>query len=181
MGHAMAKEKKEMGQRVYSADYETYYDKDYSLKKIPVWPYVHDSRFDAYMLSVAGDDGFLWVGHPTKFDWSLFEGAIVLHHNAAFDALVTRRLQEEGKIPVFNPAAVHDTIDLARYLKLPAPLKDIAKFVFRLPDLAAAGKRVREKMKGLSSDQLMSDPEVVEYCANDAKLCLRVWKEFSHL
>ena len=168
-------------QRVFSVDYETYYDAEYSLKKIPVWPYVYDGRFDAYMVSVAGPNGFVWVGHPSKFDWALLEGQIVLHHNAAFDALVTKRLQEEGKIPVFKPAAIHDTIDLARYLKLPAPLKDIAKFVFRLPDLARAGKNAREKMKGLSVDRLMADPEILEYCANDARLCLRVWEEFSHL
>ena len=170
-----------MEKRVFSVDYETYYDAEYSLKKIPVWPYVYDKRFNAYLVSVAGPDGFLWVGHPSKFDWSLLNGQIVLHHNASFDALVTRRLQEEGKIPAFSPVAVHDTIDLARYLKFPAPLKDVAKFVFKLPDLAVAGKNAREKMKGVPVDRLMDDPEILKYAANDALLTLRLWDEYSEL
>ncbi len=179
-GHAVARELK-MEKRVFSVDYETYYDSEYSLKKIPVWAYVYDARFDAYLVSVAGPDNFLWVGHPSKFNWSMLEGQIVLHHNAAFDALVTRRLQEDGVIPKFTPAAVHDTIDMARYLKFPAPLKDIAKYVFNLPDIARAGKNAREKMKGMQVDRLMEDPEIVTYAANDALLCQRLWDEYSHL
>lgn len=165
----------------WSVDYETYYDKEYSLKKIPTWSYVYDGRFDAYMVSVAGPDNFLWVGHPSKFDWGLLNGAVVLHHNAAFDALVTKRLQEDGVIPEFTPAAIYDTIDMARFLKLPAPLKDIAKFVYGLKDMAVAGKNAREKMKGKRPDELMADPEILEYCTNDARFTLQLWNDWSHL
>ena len=48
----------------WALDLETFYSKDYSLKVMPTWAYVFDPRFDAYMLSVAGPDNYIWVGHP---------------------------------------------------------------------------------------------------------------------
>lgn len=167
-------------QKIYAVDYETAYDNDYSLKKIPNWPYVWDPvRFNAYMVSVVGEDGSSWVGHPKDFDWGLLEGAVVLHHNASFDALVTKRLQFDGVVPHWKPAAIYDTADLAAFLKFPRALKDIAKFVFNLPDVRVRGLNARERMKRLPVEQLMSDPEIIEYCTEDSRLCLRIWREYS--
>lgn len=169
-----------MEKRVYAVDYETYYDAEYSLKKIPTWAYVWDARFDAYLVSVAGPDNFLWVGHPSKFDWAMLDGQIILHHNAGFDALVTKRLQQENKIPFFN-AEIFDTIDLCRYLKLPAALKDAMRFIYKRDDLQKAGKRARDRMRGASSSELAADPKILEYAAADAVYCLKLWEDYSDL
>ena len=38
-------------------DYESFYDKDYTLKKMAIEEYVRDPRFEAHLLGVAIDDG----------------------------------------------------------------------------------------------------------------------------
>lgn len=164
---------------VVAVDFETFYAKDYSLRDIPTWSYVHDPRFDAYLVSIAGPGDFLWVGHPSKFDWSRLDGKIVVAHNLGFDGLVLKRLQELGTISEIHPAEMHCTADMAAYFKLPRALKDIAEFVFKLPDVARTGRSVRDRMKGIPADRLMDDPEVAKYAANDALLCRRLWLEWS--
>lgn len=164
---------------VVAVDFETFYTKDYSLQDVPTWSYVHDPRFDAYLVSIAGPGDFLWVGHPSKFDWSLLDGKIVVAHNLGFDGLVLKRLQELGTIPEIHPAEMHCTADMAAYFKLPRALKDIAEFVFKLPDVARTGRSVRDRMKGIPADRLMDDPEIAKYAANDALLCRRLWLEWS--
>lgn len=163
----------------YAVDYETYYTSSYSLKLMPAWAYVHHPEFDAYLVSVSGPDNFLWVGHPTAFDWKMLNGKTVLHHNAQFDALVSLRLVNDGVIPPYHPKAVHDTSDLARFLQMPAALKDFAKRIWGLDDIESKGKAARERMKNTPVSELMSDPDIVEYAANDAVLCRRLWLEFS--
>lgn len=165
---------------VYAVDYETYYAKDYSLRTMPTRAYVYHELFDAYLVAVAGSDGFKWVGHPKDFNWAMLEGKVVLHHNASFDALVSKRLVELGVIPDIKFAAIHDTADLAAFLQYPRALKDYAKFVLGMRDLADAGKKAREKMKGLPASELANDPEILEYATNDVRICLHLWQTDSH-
>ena len=51
-------------------DFETYYDRDYSLKKMDAWSYVHHPKFDCYLMSVYGyvDDAssFVQSSPPTN-------------------------------------------------------------------------------------------------------------------
>ena len=166
---------------VFSLDLETFYSRDYSLKNTPTWAYVYSPLFDAYLVSVAGPNGYLWVGHPSKFDWSVLDGKTIVMHNASFDALCLKRMVEDKTISHFSPGAVHCTADMAAYLKWPRALKDIARFVFGQKDLAVAGKQAREKMKGMRADELSDDPEILKYAANDALLCRRAWLEGSEL
>lgn len=165
--------------KTWAIDFETFYAKDYSLRDIPTWSYVYDPRFDAYMVSIAGPGGFVWVGPPAKFDWGLLNGQLVVAHNLGFDGLVLKRLQELGVVPEIHPAEMHCTADMAAYFKLPRALKDIAEFVFKLQDVAKTGRAVRDRMKGMPTDRLMDDPEVMKYAANDALLCRRLWLEWS--
>ena len=69
----------------YALDFESYYDKECSIKTLGPIGYFSHPQFDAYMVSVVGDDGFSFVGHPKDFDWSLLENNFVLSHNASFD------------------------------------------------------------------------------------------------
>ena len=54
---------------IVAVDFETYYDSEYSLAKMSTWNYVHDPKFDAYLVAFHGD-GVSYVGHPSKADWS---------------------------------------------------------------------------------------------------------------
>ena len=72
--------------KTFALDFETYYDKDCSIKKLGFNCYFSHPDFDAYKLSVVGDDGTSFVGCPKEgFDWSILEGHRVLAHNASFD------------------------------------------------------------------------------------------------
>ena len=50
--------------RTLFIDFETYYDKDYSLSKMPTQAYVTDPRFRVLMASVALDDSDVVVLEP---------------------------------------------------------------------------------------------------------------------
>ena len=69
----------------YALDYESYYDKECSIRKLGPLGYFNHPDFDAYLMSVVGDDGTNWVGHPKDFEWELLKGQRVLSHNASFD------------------------------------------------------------------------------------------------
>ena len=69
----------------FAIDYETYYDKECSIRTLGVLGYFSHPNFDAYMVSVVGTEGTNFVGHPKEFDWSLLDGNVVLSHNASFD------------------------------------------------------------------------------------------------
>lgn len=46
-----------------SFDFESYYDREYSLAKMPTWQYCADERFDPYLLAICG--------------WQIFDDAVV--------------------------------------------------------------------------------------------------------
>lgn len=94
-------------------DYETYYDDDYSLKKMPTTEYVYDSRFETQLVAVQITT---WnkprVFMPDEFekwaktiDWSRTGW---LSHHTQFDALIGSR--HHGIRPKFY----FDTLSMAR-------------------------------------------------------------------
>ena len=81
-----------------AVDFETYYDSNYSLKNLNTWTYVFDKeKFDAYLVSIHNANE-TWVGHPKDYDWSKLDGDLLIIHNASFDGLVIKRLQQDGII-----------------------------------------------------------------------------------
>lgn len=79
--------------RLISLDFETYWDKDFTLKKMATSEYVRDDRFEALTCSIKVDDNatFCYVGREAieaglaKVDW---DDAVVLAHQAHFDGLI---------------------------------------------------------------------------------------------
>lgn len=165
--------------RTYALDTETDYSKDYSVSEMDVWHYVNDPRFNCYMLTVCGDDGFEYAGKPEDFDWSLLDGEEVtlVSHNRAFDKHVVERLVELGKIPAFKPGAWWCSADCASYHGLPRALAGVCEHLFNIkPD-----KSVRDKMKGKDAGNLSEADakELTNYAIEDARLCLKVWQTLS--
>lgn len=80
--------------RILTLDFETYYDREYSLRRLTTEAYVRDSRFKAHMLGFKVGDGPVAVhrdvaGFCAKVDWpqvaalahhSQFDGLILSHH-----------------------------------------------------------------------------------------------------
>jgi len=212
---------------VFAIDFETFYDKEYSLKKLDAWTYVHHPKFDCYLMSVYGvvpnvdamsssrspslgssidnqqseiSNVFHWVGHPKDFQqWELFDGAMLLAHNAAFDSLVFRRLQELKIIPAvlggerspsaLDPALSSDlcplasspiwrcTASLAVYLSAPRSLKGSCKQLLGIE----VDKTTRDKAKGQNTLDLFENEAMTEYALEDARVCFLLWEKFNHL
>lgn len=78
---------------ILTIDFETYYDKDYSLKKMTMIEYIMDGRFQPIMMSYALNDDPVStvVGYPAirdileKIDWS---STVLNAQNCAFDATI---------------------------------------------------------------------------------------------
>ena len=155
---------------IVAVDFETYYDSEYSLEKMSTWNYVHDPKFDAYLVAFHGD-GVSYVGHPSKADWSQLHGKLVVMHNASFDALVLARLQELGVVPPdVVPRGILCTADLSAYLGCKRDLKTAARELLGVK----IEKTVRADMKGKHyADAVAAGMEdaLLAYGDSDAVLC----------
>lgn len=94
------------------ADFETYYDDVYSLRKMSNLEYIQDPRFEALGCGFALDDGRKWwIDGPqlpaffSHIDWS---DCFLITHNALFDALILSL-----RYKVF-PKMYGDTLAMAR-------------------------------------------------------------------
>lgn len=93
-------------------DFETYFDDDYTLKKLTTEHYVRDARFEALGCGVRLPDGQLewlhgedWLAFVADWDWS---NTAVLMHHAHFDGLI---LSHHYGI---RPKFILDTLSMAR-------------------------------------------------------------------
>jgi hypothetical protein len=106
---------------ILTLDFETFFDDEYSLKKMTTEAYVRDPRFEALMVGIAFPDKFAkntqWVAGPDiadhfadydrKFGW---ENTAVLCHHAHFDGLI---LSHHYGV---KPHAWLDTLSMARLM-----------------------------------------------------------------
>ncbi|VGO19144.1 DNA polymerase [Pontiella sulfatireligans] len=192
---------------ILAVDFETYYDRDYSLRKMDARTYVHHPKFDCYLMSIYGyvpqasrlpcpsspssdlclpsSELFSWCGHPKDFSqWHLLSGATLVAHNAAFDSLVFKRLQALGVIPDFKSQVSgfqfpvwRCTASLAVYLSAPRSLKGACKQLLGI----AVDKTQRDKAKGQASGDLFGNEAMAAYALEDARLCYLLWDKFNHL
>lgn len=166
-----------MQQPLIAIDFETFYTKDYSLRKMSTWAYVNDPRFDAYLVALHGD-GVHWVGNPKDCDWSVLKGAIGVMHNAAFDQMVLDRLVELGIVPEdCLPDEIHCTMDLAAYLGCKRDLASAANNLLGIK----VSKQVRADMLGKTyTDAVLAGMEdaLLAYGCSDAELCYALAKKY---
>ena len=161
-------------------DFETYYDKDFSLTKLTTEEYVNDPRFEVIGVAVKVNNeptewfsGTMeetgeWLG---RFDWA---NNFVLAHNAMFDsAILTWRFG-------YQPKAWLDTLSMARALLGVTVGGSLAKLVEHF-GLGAKGHEV-EDAKGFR--RLDFTPEHLNqyalYCINDVDLTYRLYRELDN-
>lgn len=161
-------------------DFETYYDKDFSLTKLTTEEYVNDPQFEVIGVAVKVNDeatewfsGTMeetgeWLG---RFDWA---NNFVLAHNAMFDAaILTWRFG-------YRPKAWLDTLSMARALLGVTVGGSLAKLVAHF-GLGAKGHEV-EDAKGFR--RLDFTPEhlnqYASYCINDVDLTYRLYHELNN-
>ena len=157
-------------------DFETFYDKDFSLSKLTTEEYVRDERFEVIGVSVKVNDGpaewFSGTHEETKqwlegFDWG---SHFALAHNAMFDAaIMTWRFG-------IRPKAWLDTLSMARAMLGPNVSVSLAKLA---PHFGLGEKGVEvDDAKGLR--RLDFAPEQLyqygKYCCNDVELTYALFK-----
>ena len=156
---------------IVAVDFETFYTTSYSIKKLGRWAYVHDPRFEAYLVAVT-DGNRTCVCHPSEFPWATITGRPWLSHNRDFDRAVFERLREQGKIHASNPPVWWCSAALCAYLQHPRDLAGAAKAVLGI----TLDKSIRTRAKGRvpTQDELFGC-EISRYAARDAETCLALW------
>ncbi len=157
---------------IYTVDFETYYDKDYSLSKMQTDAYIKDPRFEVVGVCVKlNDEKPVWFSGTFdethdwlwgNFDWV---NSAVRCHNTMFDGyIMTQRFG-------IRPKLWMDTLAQARmlYPYLPShSLASMAKY-FSLTDKGTAVTNAlgirREAFSPYGLEQY------AEYCKHDTNLC----------
>ena len=164
---------------ILTIDFETYYDKEYSLSKLTTEEYVRDPRFEVIMVGIRWPDGRLDFIEGThleikhQFDEIEWGRYAVLCHNTLFDgAILAWRFG-------VNPAAWLDTLSMGR-----------AMFGSRNNSLASLAKRYGLDDKGTFVQNAMGmrrkdfSPsefqQYVAYCLKDVELCYDLWHLMSN-
>ncbi len=163
---------------VLTLDFETYYDKEYSLTKLTTEEYVRDPRFEVIMVGLRWPDGRIEVIDGThleikhRFDEIEWGRYAVLCHNTMFDAAILA-----WRFGV-NPAAWLDTLSMGR-----------AMFGSRNNSLASLAKRYGLEDKGTTVQNMMGRrratlspaefQQYAEYCLLDVELCHQLWQLMS--
>lgn len=160
-------------------DFETYYDNEYSLRKITPVEYILDPRFEALGCSFQiGDDEPFWLDGPELPDffrthnWS---NTRLISHNAMFDMLILALIYGT------YPAAYGCTLSMARnWIRHETGKCDLGTLARRYG--MAKGDSIL-KMKGVTYGMLIEeDPdrydEFCSYCENDTRLCRYLWHAF---
>jgi hypothetical protein len=139
--------------------------------------YFSHPDFDAYMVSIVGDNGVKFVGPPKDFDWSLLQDSVVLSHNASFDESLYLYGVTQGWWPNIQAREWHCTADMAVYCGLPRSLKGATAEAYNLK----VDKTTRDNMSGKRWENMKPEfrKEVSDYALQDSELCLKLWKDYS--
>ena len=160
-----------------AVDFETYYDKECSVKGATARNYARHPKFEAFLVAIYAPDEFSFVGNPADFDWTQLEGRDVLAHNASFESAVFKQLISDKIIADFS-CQLFCTADMAVYLQLPRSLKGAVYATFE----EELSKDVRDNLKGKRWADIEADgtkDEVLRYALDDAIWCWKLWEEHS--
>lgn len=163
-------------------DFETYYDKEYSLSKLTTEEYIRDPRFECIGLSIKDSDkpteffrGESWIPTLTKLITDNPERPVVAH-NAVFDGGIL------GLKYDIHPKHYLDTVSMARVSYLDqragrASLDYLSKALIELGySMPNKGTTVQDMLGVHMSD--MSEEQWVayaEYCITDVDICFSIY------
>lgn len=159
--------------KVVTVDFETYFDADYTLRKMNTSSYIRDARFKPHMAGIKIGRRPVKVYSGKKLtdalkaiDWSTHA---LLCHNTAFDGFI---LSHHFDVV---PYLYLDTLSMARGLHsndIGAGLDEVAQFYGvgnKIADILASSKGVRDLDKELYA-------KMAEYCAEDVRLTFEIFQ-----
>lgn len=165
--------------KIVALDFETYYDKEYSLSKLTTEEYIRGSRFETIGVGVKQDgrDGTWFSGTQAqikKYLDSLDLGQhLVLAHNAMFDAAILNWHFD------IRPRGWLDTLSMARALhtiEVGGSLAALAEYY----ELGKKGTEVINALGKRRTDFTAAELDAYgEYCKNDCALTLELFKILS--
>jgi DNA polymerase I-like protein with 3'-5' exonuclease and polymerase domains len=160
-------------------DFETFYDRDYSLSKMTTEEYIRDPRFEVVGVGVkVGKGETEWASgtmeqigkYLRRFDW---DNSMMLAHNTMFDGAI---LSWHFNI---QPKALADTMHMARALhgvESSASLKAVA-------ERYGVGVKGTEVVRAMGKRRLdFTDEELStygDYCINDVNLTFDLFTKMS--
>ena len=160
-------------------DFETYYDKDFSLRKLTTEEYIRDKRFETIGVGLKIDDAETkWVSgtcqelkpYLMSFDWA---NSAVLCHNMMFDGAILA-----WKFGIV-PHIYFDTLCMARALHGVDSSASLSALVERY-GLGAKGTEVEDAqgkyITGFTSEEL---DRYGRYCINDVELTKKLFDVMS--
>ena len=158
--------------KIVTIDFETYFDSDYTLRKMNTSSYIRDERFKVHMAGIKIGRRPVKVLTGRKLhdalkaiDWSTHA---LLCHNTAFDGLILSH--HFGVVPYLYL----DTLSMARGLHsndIGAGLDEVARFYGvgnKIPDVLDSSKGIRDLGKTLYA-------KMAEYCAEDVRLTFDIF------
>ena len=164
--------------RLVTIDFETYYDQDYTLKKMSTSEYIRDPRFKAQMVGIKIGrkrtkvfTGAAIKRELQKINWTTHS---LLAHNCAFDGFILSH--HYGIVP----AMYYDTLSMARGLhsnEIGAGLDDVSVFYGGEGKIQGA---LENTLGVLTWDKQMI-AALAPYCERDVDECFRVFAEMSEV
>lgn len=166
---------------VYAVDFETYYDDECSVGPLGPRAYTKHPKFDAYLVTIAGPNGWAWAGAPEDFNWNRLRNALVVSHNATFDKTVYLSLHEKDPDTFPSPDIFEEwncTANLSAFLCNRRSLADSWQFFYG----EEVSKKTRNEMKGQVWWEMTPEfqNKVMEYAIGDAVKCRRIWVDHAH-
>lgn len=166
---------------ILTIDFETFYDREFSLSKLTTEAYIRDPHFEVTGVSVKIDAGetqwFSGTKAQTKqwlekFPWGT---SIAVAHNAMFDMAILSWVFD------IRPALIADTLSMLRALDGPDAGNSLAKAAERY----GLGKKGDEVLNALGKRRLDFTREEMarygEYCVNDTDLTYALFTRIAPL
>tara|TARA_R100000951_G_scaffold116046_1_gene126309 strand:- start:1 stop:1833 length:1833 start_codon:yes stop_codon:yes gene_type:complete len=159
-------------------DFETYYDRDFSLSKMTTEEYIRDPRFEVIGVGVKVNNGNTeWAsgthaeirGYLHTFDWA---GSMLLAHNTMFDGAILSWLFD------VHPRVYADTLCIARALHgidAGGSLKALSERY----QIGAKGTEVLNALGKRRADFTAQElSKYGDYCINDVELTYKLFNIF---
>jgi DNA polymerase I-like protein with 3'-5' exonuclease and polymerase domains len=166
--------------KIITIDFETYYDKDFSLSKLTTEEYVRDEKFEVIGVGVKdGHEPAVWCSGTDEeikafLDSFELDKHLVLAHNAIFDAAILT--WHYG----ISPRGWLDTLSMARAIHT----TEVGGSLAALAKHYEVGEKGNEVILAIGKHRADFTPEALEayggYCCNDCDLTYYIFQLMSN-
>ena len=160
-------------------DFETYYDKTFSLSKITTEEYIRSNQFEVIGVSVKVNDEDAWWHSGTREQTKTFlsqfpwDESIAIAHNAMFDMAILNWHFD------IRPAKIADTLSMARAIHG----TEVGGSLAALVTYYGLGEKGTEVINALGKRRIDFDEESLarygDYCINDTEVTYKLFAEMA--